>query len=358
MKRPDIRSSLGRAAGAMRRWPLLAPTGRGRGVALILSLLVLAGTSTQLAIAWATALPGNAVLRAHGVVISEDEFRQRVDVLTALYGLQPPKQGAAHDRFIKDAAKSIAVSMIIDQAAEERKVVIGDKQAQDALSKIIEEQLPGGRQAFLEFLGSHGIAEREVVDEVKRQLATSRLFEQVTADVPALTDKEVRQAYEERKKEMVSPELRQLRNIVVDTKETATSVMEQAKQGADFAQLAAKYSLDRSTKGKGGDLGTVTAGQLDKEFADAAFGAGAVAFFGPVKTQHGWNVGQAVKITPAKRLSFDEVKEQLEAELNNKRTLDTWRGWLAEQIRAADVEYADEYRPADPDAPPADAVPR
>lgn len=347
-----------RAVQAARHWPLLLPHGRARIVSLVLGVLVLLASVAQVAIARITALPDNAALRVGDTVITEEEFQRRVEVLEALYGVKSPGQGPKLDRFQRDAAKSIAVTIILDGAAQERGVAVAEKQARDALTKIIGEQLDGGRDAFVQFLSSQGIAEHDVLDEVKRQLATSRLFEQVTSDVRPVADAEVRQHYQDNKNEMVQPERRHLRNIVVRSRAKASDVLRQARAGTDFAKLVSRHSLDASTKNKGGDLGTLTADQFAKNYADAAFAAGEEAFFGPIKTQHGWNVGQVVGIEPAKQLSFKDVRKQLEAEFNNKRQLDTWRTWLGNEIEAADVEYADNYQPANPDAPPADAVAR
>lgn len=358
MRLTNIPAAASNAVTAVRRWPVLVPRGRARIASLVLGVLVLLGSALQVAVAQVTALPDNAVLRTGDTVVTENEFRQRVDVLEALYGLKPPTHGPKLDRFRRDAAKSIAVSLILDRAAAERNVVVADKQARDVLNKIIEEQLRGGRDAFVQFLGTQGINESDVLAEVRRQLATSKLFEHVTANVKPTTEAEVRRTYQQRKHEMVRPERRHLLNIVVDSKENATAIIKLARSGANFARLASQYSLDRSTKDRGGDLGTLSAEQLDTHYAQAAFGADEGAVFGPIKTQHGWNVGKVVGIEPAQQLPFGEVKKQLEAELNTKRKLDAWRSWLGHQIRAADVEYADDYRPANPDAPPTDALRR
>lgn len=253
-------------------------------VSVVLSSLVFAGATAQLAVAWATALPEDAVLKVGDTVATEDQFQQRVQVLEALYGVKPPKQGSELSKFNRDAVKSIAVSLIIDRAAEREQVVVADKKAQEALDKIIDQQLPGGRDDFVKFLSSQGIAERHVVDEVKRQLAINTLLQQITAGVPAVTAEQVRKEYQDRKKEMVSPETRHLRNIVVNSEDTASRILQQAREGADFSQLAAEHSLDQSTKDKGGDIGELTADQLDKQFAEAAFKAGDKSVFGPVKS--------------------------------------------------------------------------
>ncbi|SNR98553.1 peptidyl-prolyl cis-trans isomerase C [Haloechinothrix alba] len=358
MRLARTRHALGRGLRSLRRRPTLLPhTARARLISFVLSVLVLAGAATQVALTWATALPDNAVLRASDTVITKDEFQKRIETLEALYGVKRPDKQAEQDQFNKDAAKSVAVSHILDRAAQRQDIVIADKKARDTLNQMLEQQQSGGRDAFTKFLENQGIAEAEVLNELKRQLATSQLFEQVTAEVEPVTDEEVRKTYQDRKSEMVSPEQRHLRNIVVDSKQKAQEILSQAQSGADFATLAAQHSLDRSTKDEGGDLGTVTAEQLQEKFAEAAFQADKDSYFGPVKTQHGWNVGQVVEVTPSEQLSFDEVKEQLEKDLDTKRKLKKWRNWLGEQIKKADVEYADEYRPDDPNAPPSE-VPR
>ncbi|SNR33482.1 peptidyl-prolyl cis-trans isomerase C [Haloechinothrix alba] len=355
MKLARIRATLGRGVRNLQRRSALVPnTARGRLLSLALSVLILAGAATQVAVAWATDLPDNAVLRVGDTVVTEDEFRKRVETLEKLYGVKKPDEQSKRQQFKKDSAKSVAVSHILDVAAQRRDIVIADKKARDTLDKMLNEQPSGDRDSLTKFLENQGIAEADVLDELKRQLATSQLFEQVTADVKPVTDEEVRTSYQERKSEMVSPEQRHLRNIVVDSKQEAQDVLSEAQAGADFATLAAQRSLDQSTKDNGGDLGTVTAEQLQEKFAEAAFQVEKGSYFGPVKTQHGWNIGHVVEVKSSEQLSFDEVKDQLEKDLNRKRKLETWRDWLGEQIKKADVEYADEYRPDNPDAPPAE----
>jgi len=337
------------------RSPLAVPQGRAGVLTLIVGSLVLIAASAQVVISWNSKLPEDAVLRAGDTVITERAFAQRVHVLEALYGIEPPSETAALGDFNRAAAKSIAVSLVLDRAASEQDIVISDKEAQDALSKIINEQLPQGRDSFLEFLQTGGVSEDDVLDEIKRQLATSRLFQQVTEDVKPVTDEDVRQSYADRAAEMVTPETRVLRNIVVTSRGEATQVLRDAQDGVPFARLAARYSLDRSTRLKGGTLGSLTASQLEDTFAKAAFDADPGSLFGPVKTRHGWNVGRVESVQPSKPLSFERVSQQLEQELNDQRRLEAWRDWLGDLIAEADVEYADDYVPNDPDAPPAEA---
>jgi peptidyl-prolyl cis-trans isomerase C len=322
---------------------------------LTLFVLVVAGAG-KVAYDQVSDLPDDAVFRYDDKVVTEDELQERVEILGALYGVQRPDDAEEGARFDRDAAKSMAVSMILEKAAADHDIEISDRTAQTELDKLIEDQLVGGRESFVDFLSEAGVSEQDVLDEIKRQLATSQLVEELVADVQEPTDEEVRAAYEEHRDSIVTPEARQLRNIVVESQVDARRVARLARTGQNFASLASTWSRDGSTRNKGGYLGLITAAQLDHTYAKAAFAAERGAVFGPVRSQYGWNVGLVVGIREEKQLPFEEVKAQLKDELYNKERLDVWRAELGDLLEEADVEYADDYRPEDPTAPPSDVA--
>lgn len=297
-------------------------------------------------------LPDDAAFRYDDQVVSEDQLEERVEILSALYGVTRPEESSKGKQFDRDAAKSMAVSLILEDAARDSEIEISDREAQAQLDGLIEKQLLGGRAAFVDWLAEMGLKERDVLDEIKRQMATSRLVEEVVGDVDDVTAEEVRAAYDDHRERMVTPEGRHLLNIVVETRAEAQQVARLAWSGDDFADLAATWSRDGSTRDAGGDLGMVTADQLDASFAKAAFAAKSGTVFGPVQTRYGWNVGKVVEIQQSRALTFEEVQKQLTTELQNRERLERWREQLGELLEDAEVEYADGYRPADPTAPP------
>ncbi|MFJ8816603.1 peptidylprolyl isomerase [Amycolatopsis thermoflava] len=304
-------------------------------------------------------LPSDAAFRVGGTVVGKDQLAQRAKALRALYGIQQPEGGPDLDRFHRDVAKAVAVSMVLDRAAQRRQIVIPEKSARDTMTKMIDEQLGAdGRRQFTDLLGSLGVSEAEVLDEIKRQQSIGLLFQQVTGDaVRAVTDDQLPAYYDANRAKFAVPEQRHLRNVVVATREQADDVHHQATTGTDLGALAARVSLDEGTRLAQGDLGTLAAVQLEAGYATAAFGAAPGAVFGPVQTRFGWNVGQVLGITPAQQLPFEQVRDQVREELRADRALAAWNDWLRAEIAGADVEYAEDYRPADPDAPPVQAAP-
>jgi peptidyl-prolyl cis-trans isomerase C len=340
-----------------RRGPLLVPRRRASSLLTIaLAALVVLGSGSFLVVHRLTAVPDGAVLEVGGVTVSQADYQSRTDVLSALYGVVPPNDPAGKDRYQRDVAQAVATSLVIDQQATAQGVVVTDKDVQDALNTMIQTQFPQGRQSFDQALSRLHISQLNVTDEIHRQLAASRLFDKITGSVPPVTDADVAQAYQQRQAQMVTPEARHLRNIVVGNQQQAQQLADQARGGADFAALAAS-SLDKSTAGQGGDLGTLAASQLEKPYADAAFAAPAGSVFGPVQTGTGWNVGQVVAVQPATPLTLDQVKEPLRQQVDRERRIGIWRPWLTDQVKQADVRYADAYQPANPDELPADSTP-
>jgi len=95
---------------------------------------------------------------------------------------------------------------------------------------------------------------------------------------------------------------------VAEIQKKAEDVLKQAKHGANFEDLAKKYSEDESSKDKGGDIGWIVQGQTVPEFEKAAFSLPKDGISDLVKTQYGFQIIKVLDHEFAHTKSFDEVR--------------------------------------------------
>jgi peptidyl-prolyl cis-trans isomerase D len=137
---------------------------------------------------------------------------------------------------------------------------------------------------------------------------------------PRIADEEVQKYYTEHAREFETP--RQVRgsHVLVPVPQTggseaedkararAAEVIRRVKAGEDFAKLAAEVSEDPGSKGKGGDLGWVSKGEMVPQFEEALFGLkkGEITAE-PVRTPFGYHAIRAVDVKEASRRSLKDV---------------------------------------------------
>jgi len=102
---------------------------------------------------------------------------------------------------------------------------------------------------------------------------------------------------------------------VDEIKKKAQDILNQAKKGANFEDLAKKYSEDPGTKDKGGDLGWIIQGQTVAEFEKAAFSLPKGSISDLVKTQYGFHILKIIDKESAHTKPFDEVKDSIRTPL-------------------------------------------
>jgi len=98
---------------------------------------------------------------------------------------------------------------------------------------------------------------------------------------------------------------------VAEIRQKAEDVLKQAKHGANFEDLAKKYSEDDGTKAKGGALGWIVEGQTVPEFQQAAFSLPKGTISDLVKTQYGFHIIKVLDRETAHTKSFEEVRDSI-----------------------------------------------
>lgn len=119
---------------------------------------------------------------------------------------------------------------------------------------------------------------------------------------------------------------------VAEIRNKAEDVLAQArKKGANFEDLARKYSEDPGSKDKGGDLGWIVRGQTVPAFEQAAFSLPKGEISDLIRTQYGFHIIKILDKETAHTKPFDEVKDSIRTPLLLQKT-DQQAATIADQM--------------------------
>jgi dolichyl-diphosphooligosaccharide--protein glycosyltransferase len=109
-------------------------------------------------------------------------------------------------------------------------------------------------------------------------------------------------------------------HILVNSSEEAERLLEEIKDGADFKRLAKRYSSDKGSAVRGGDVGWFKRGTMVKEFEEAAFALGVGEVSDVVRSPFGYHI---IRVTGKRNEIKEEVVEVVPEEESEEATEDT-----------------------------------
>lgn len=129
-----------------------------------------------------------------------------------------------------------------------------------------------------------------------------------------------------------------VRHILVPKGEDGKSQVEdlvvQLKAGADFGELAKRFSKDPGSAARGGELGVVTPGKMVPEFEKAAFALKNVGELSPpVESTFGYHIIRLDQRDEGQIAPYSEVKDGLIQEIMAKQRADARNVAMAEMFK-------------------------
>ncbi|MDG2941759.1 peptidylprolyl isomerase [Exercitatus varius] len=126
-----------------------------------------------------------------------------------------------------------------------------------------------------------------------------------------VTDVEIQQYYQDHKADFTTKGQERLAHIQLANEKEALDAYEALQKGADFATVAKEKSNDKVSAANGGDLGWLNAGDLPKEFEDAATILEVGRYSTPVNVDGQFHIIRVLDRKDSALLPLEQVREQI-----------------------------------------------
>lgn len=244
--------------------------------------------------------------------------------------------------------------LLLKDRADRLGLSVSPDELKEAVQRLKVQYNLTTEEEFNESLRKSGLTRVEMEARLKDSLLTQKVFARELRSRSDLSDRELRERYEREKERFRRPERARVREIIVATTDRPQSVADasakavqlaaRAKQGEDFAKLAAEFS-DAPTKEQGGDLGEVAKGELLSALDQAVFGSNVTGIIGPIQTRSGFHVLKVEQRFASEIPSFDSVKTQLRKEAGDETFQRDYKAYLDRLRKEAFIQINQENIP-------------
>lgn len=157
-----------------------------------------------------------------------------------------------------------------------------------------------------------------------------KMREKIMSTLGEILEEDIQKYYAEHRGEFFLPDQMRASGIAMKNQKEALDLLERARGGANFAQLAKKYSVDKKTGSEGGDLNYFTVAR-NTPIYKAAEGMAIGDIGGPVQMDGNWWIfkvtGRITKTPKELSLVRPDITSKIGAEWRNKAYAD----WIAAQ---------------------------
>ena len=298
-----------------------------RGATLLLSLL-----AVPAALALATGIYPGTAARVNGVELSNERFNAFYQEYRRPYGINIAGRGDHLDRLTKlrkEAMDEMSEQELVRQAAEAANIEVTAGEIDTAIAEISSPFK--NPDEFNRRIQSEGFTPEAYREHVKRMIAAKKYLDYIRMDVAEVSDEELEKYYRDNEYRLTFPEQVRVRQILLTWKPMGTTddkaaireqmepILERARAGEDFAELAREFSDDYATKQNGGDTGLFKRGEMAPAFEQAAFALKLGIISDPVETPFGVHILRLEEHKEAYLLPLDEIREKLRDHVREER---------------------------------------
>lgn len=226
------------------------------------------------------------------------------------------------DSMKNDLLDKLIEDRLILQEAKKDKITIDEARIKARINEI-KKRYPGD-QEFQADLSRQGMVQADIEKKIREQFLMYGIIDKNIKSKILVRPEEVTSFYHENKKEMVTPEAKELDVITLENKDQAASFSYNLKRGEKLEDLAMRYPLTINK------INYSEKGELKNEIEVVVEKLNISEVSDPVKIDEKYYVFRLYNIIPLKQLNLSEAQERIHEFVFNSKMQEELAKWLDE----------------------------
>ena len=226
---------------------------------------------------------GNGIAAiAEGEIITLEQLRKELEPIIPRLRVEAKNEqefAARIDQLSKEVLQNMIDRILIVKAAEEKGLLLPPSYIDQEYDEVITRDFGGDRGRFLDYLKVQGLTPREFRENIYKRVVVNVMRQQNRKSESEISPERIQDFYIKNKVRFYQEEAVHLRQIILTSmadegtallKQTAQKIITELDGGANFGDLARKYSQDDMSR-RGGDWGWIKRQDIRKELSSVAF---------------------------------------------------------------------------------------
>jgi peptidyl-prolyl cis-trans isomerase SurA len=297
------------------------------------------------------------VCKVNGDIITRGELeKQRQNLETALRqdgvsGIRLQEEFKARE---KDLLREQIDQLLLVSKAKELDIKV-DADVTRRIAEIQASSKVVDPEKFHEWIHEQsGMTFEDFKQQLRNQLLTQRVIGQEIQRTIVIPEAEKKKYYEEHKNQFLRDEEAYLQQIFISTEgktpeqvaaaeKKAKNLVDRARKGEKFGELARDNSDDPETAKNQGEMPPYKRGQMRKEIEDIVFTQKKGYVTDPIRTPNGFIILKIMERYEKGQAPFEDVEEQVAEELARPQMQPKLRAYLTKLRQEAFLQIRDGY---------------
>lgn len=226
---------------------------------------------------------GNGIAAiAEGEIITLEQLRKELEPIIPRLRVEAKNEqefAARIEQLSKEVLQNMIDRILIVKAAEEKGLLIPPSYIDQEYDEVITRDFGGDRGRFLDYLKAQGLTPREYRENIYKRVVVNVMRQQNRKSQSEISPERIQEFYIKNKVRFYQEEAVHLRQIILTPmadegtallQQTANKIIKELDAGANFGDLARKYSQDDMSR-RGGDWGWIERPDIRQELSSVAF---------------------------------------------------------------------------------------